>query len=77
MPLLVAFTLIQVFKRCDSLGLDVTKAEEFLGYKFPTTQEVVVKLQKNINSTKMAKSELNLNTYKVKNESSCNSCKRR
>jgi len=27
--------------RCDSLGLDVAKAEQFLGYKFPSTKEVV------------------------------------
>lgn len=33
-------------QRCDSLGLDVTKAEEFLGYKFPTTQEVVSEIAK-------------------------------
>jgi len=27
--------------RCDSLGLDVSKAEKFLGYEFPATHDVV------------------------------------
>lgn len=38
--------------RCDSLGLDVSKAERFLGYKFPSTQEVVKIIAKDYGNYK-------------------------
>lgn len=33
-------------KRADSLGLDVSKAENILGYKLPTLDEVIIQLKK-------------------------------